>query len=74
MKQKRLSDQVLVMSAIRQVKRELEQHMVKDQSDWTVSYHTAEILVRLGTLYSLLDLDKLTYLVLQADTRQDKAA
>lgn len=65
----RLQDQVLILQAIKVVKKQLEE---QDPERWI---EQGEILLRLVTLYSLLDIDRLSMLVLTADTRkEDKAA
>jgi hypothetical protein len=69
MNSNRLQDQVLILGGIKQVKKELEAH---DPEAWIAQ---GEILLRLITLYSLLDIDRLAYLCLAADDRkEDKAA
>ncbi len=64
---KRLSDQALVLSAIGEVRSELEAAkdapcMVRD-----------DILVRLAALYALLDVNRLVVAVVVADSRSDVA-
>lgn len=62
---KRLRDQVLILEAIGQVKRELED---KKAESWIV---TGEVMVRLATLYSLLDVTRLKAIVETIDKRTE---
>jgi hypothetical protein len=68
MNQNRLQDQVLIMGAIKVVKQELK---TCNPDNFLES---GEIVVRLMTLYSLLDIDKLMAITLKADTRDKEAA
>jgi hypothetical protein len=61
-----MQDQVLVMGAIKVVKQELAK---SNSENWI---EQGEIVVRLATLYSLLDIDKLMWLALAADMRDKK--
>jgi len=69
---RRLYDQVLVMNAIVIVKKQLEE---QDPEMWI---EQGEILLRLVTLYSLLDIDRLAQICIvqcaaQRDTEEDAA-
>jgi hypothetical protein len=68
MNNNRLQDQVLILQAVKQVKAELERC---DPNQWITQ---GEIMLRLVTLYSLLDIDRITLLALRADTRRSEAA
>ena len=70
---KRLNDQILVMRALKLVKQELAVEMDKGENNWI---NSGEVLVRLTTLYSLLDLDRLEAICVAqcAEQRDDKAA
>lgn len=63
---RRIGDQVLVLDAIRSVRSELNR--AKDES----SIVTGEILVRLVTLYSLLNVEQLKDIAEQADDRMER--
>lgn len=73
MNNKRLQDQVLILAAIRQVKQQLAKSM-KDELEDNNWMRTGEILIRLTTLYSCLDIDRLTRIVLATDTRKENKA
>lgn len=64
----RLQDQVLILQAIKVVKVQLEE---QDPERWI---EQGEILLRLVTLYSLLDIDRLSRIVLTTDTRKEDIA
>ena len=58
---KRLSDQVLILEAIGNVRRELKPQISGRER--------IDVMVRLATLYSLLDVSRLKRIVEQMDTR-----
>lgn len=62
---RRLADQVLILEAIESVRQELKDKM---HESWIVH---GEILVRLVTLYSLLDPTRLKQIVKETDDRED---
>lgn len=59
---RRLNDQVIVLEAIAEVRKSLNKDM-----NWI---EQGEVMVRLATLYSLLNVDKLRDAAVQADQRE----
>lgn len=60
---KRLSDQVMVLQSIKDVKAELAAANADDPRE------ISEIMIRLGTLYACLDIERITRVLRDTDTR-----
>lgn len=65
---RRINDQIAIMDGIMMLKGELSKAHHSQQP----SYVTTDILLRLNTLYGLLDIPRLKELTEQADTRTNK--
>lgn len=63
---RRLNDQVLVLQAIHEVRKELD--------NTTVNLELFEIMKRLSALYALLDVDRLAKVVSETDKRNHRKA
>jgi len=59
---RRLNDQVLILDAISNVRKELKQDMPQKDA--------FEVMMRLTTLYSILNVDQLKVVAEQADDRE----
>lgn len=67
---KRLSDQVLILQAVGQVRAELKQAYARGENFIVIG----EVMLRLATLYSLLNVEQLTQAVEAVDTRNERKA
>lgn len=63
---KRLGDQILILDAISNVRKELKRDMPQKDA--------FEVMMRLTTLYSILNVDQLKVVVEQADDRNERKA
>lgn len=61
---KRLSDQIMILRSISDVRKELHESLILDNN---VTIANSDILARLGTLYSLLDVDRIHAILKQSD-------
>jgi hypothetical protein len=66
---RRLEDQIMILNAIKLVKEELIREWTDPDSNWIKQ---GEVLMRLTTLYSLLDVDRIMVLMIAADTRNSE--
>lgn len=66
MNNKKMSDQILILEAAASVRKELLQNRIDGEPD----IMTTPILVRLCSLYSLLDLDALKQVVEEAEANE----
>jgi len=67
---KRLGDQVLILEAVSKVRQEFKDAVGRGESFIV----TGEIMVRLCTLYSLLNVDQLKDVAVMADDRNERKA
>lgn len=67
---RRLNDQVLILEAISNVRKELKARADRGES-WI---EIGKVMVRLTTLYSLLNVDQIKVAVEAADTRDERKA
>lgn len=67
---RRLSDQALILEAIGNVRKEFRAKSERGESFIV----TGEVMVRLGTLYSLLNVEQLKALVEKNDERDERKA
>ena len=66
---RRLDDQAMILEAIKVVKQEMEKQHAAEPDNWL---ELGKIMLRLGNLYSLLDIDRLTKLVDEQNNRLAK--
>lgn len=65
MKNRRLSDQVEILQAISNVRKELKARAARGETGYRIS----PVMTRLSTLYALLDVERLAQVVTETDKR-----
>jgi hypothetical protein len=65
MQNRRLEDQTLILEAISNVRKELRARIARGNNSIEIN----KVMLRLGTLYSLLDVERLAQITQEADTR-----